>query len=53
MHASAGSDRPYNPSVVFELVFPDIITLDLSLSPFDADELSRIASTTSEVRNLP
>jgi hypothetical protein len=38
------------PSVVFEHDVSEIITSDMSLSPFDADELSRILELINHLR---
>jgi hypothetical protein len=40
----------HSPSVSSEHVFPEIITSDMSLSPFDADELSRILELINHLR---
>jgi hypothetical protein len=42
----------HSPSVIFEHGIPEIITSDMSLSPFDADELSRILELINHLRGV-
>lgn len=52
MHASAGADRLKLTVNSIWTRDPEIITSDMSLSPFDADELSRILELINHLKGV-